>query len=214
MSPLRHEIRRLSTLSAPLVATQLLTMLLWTVDLLLVGRVSVEALNAVTLGRVWIMGTAVSAMGLLFGLDPLASQAHGARDRKRLGDTLLHGSALALLLSLPLAVLWRCTGPLLEAFGQQPETARLAHDYVQTQIPALPFFLLFIALKQYLQARGITRPAMWVSLGANVFHAVAAWVLIFGHAGLPPMGVVGAGIATAATEVLMVVALLVLFSWR
>lgn len=198
-------------LSAPLAATQLLTMMLWTVDLLLVGRVGVEALNAVTLGRLWVMGTVVSAMGLLFGLDPLASQAHGARDRVRLGDSLLHGGALALILSLPLAALWLGTERLLVAWGQVPATARLAHAYVQVQIPALPFFLLFIALKQYLQARGIVRPGMWISLWGNVFHAVAAWALIFGKGGLPRLGAVGAGVATALTQVGMLLALLVVF---
>ena len=176
-------------------------MMLWTTDLLMVGRLGVEALNAVTLGRLWVMGTFTAGMGLLFGLDPLASQAHGARDRERLGDALVNGCGLALLLSLPLAALWWATGPLLLAFGQDPETVRLAKMFVRVQIPALPFFLVFIALRQYLQARGIVRPALWISLGANFVNVSANWVLIYGKFGFPRLGVVGSGLATALTQV-------------
>ncbi|MBZ0089731.1 MAG: MATE family efflux transporter, partial [Thermoanaerobaculia bacterium] len=90
MDSVRREIRRLTALATPVALTQLSAMLLWTVDLLMVGRLGVLPLNAVSLGRMWIMGTTICAMGLIFGLDPIASQAHGARDRRRLGRVLLH----------------------------------------------------------------------------------------------------------------------------
>lgn len=205
-----RESRRLTTLAAPVALTQLSSMLLWTIDLLMVGRIDVLSLNAVSLGRIWVMGTSICAMGLIFGLDAIASQAHGARNRQRLGDVLLHSGVLALGVSLPLGALWLATEPLLLLLGQDPATVALAHRYVVMQIPSLPFFLLFIALKQYLQARGIVRPAMWVSFAACGANAFLNWLLIFGHWGLPRMGAVGAGVATAITEVLMLLGLLLL----
>ena len=203
-----REARRLTLLATPVALTQLSSMLLWTIDLLMVGRIDVLSLNAVSLGRIWVMGTSICAMGLVFGLDAIASQAHGAHDRERLGDVLLHAGALALAVSVPLGALWLGTERLLLAFGQDPATAALAHRFVVVQIPGLPFFLLFVALKQYLQARGIVRPAMWVSFAACGLNALLNWVLIFGHWGLPRMGAVGAGVATAVTELMMLLALL------
>lgn len=203
-----REVRRLTILATPVALTQLSSMLLWTIDLLMVGRIDVLSLNAVSLGRIWVMGTSICAMGLIFGLDAIASQAHGARDRERLGGVLLHAGALALAVSLPLGVLWLATERILLAFGQEAATAALAHRFVVVQIPGLPFFLLFVALKQYLQARGIVRPAMWVSFAACGLNAGLNWLLIFGHGGLPQMGAVGAGVATALTEVLMLAGLL------
>ncbi len=208
MSANREESRALLGLAAPVALTQLSTMLLGTVDLLMVGRLDVLSLNAVSLGRIWVLGTSIVAMGLLFGLDAVAAQAHGARNRERLRDVLLHAAVLALLISVPLGALWLATDRMLGAFGQDAATVALAHRYVIVQIPALPCFLLFVALKQYLQARGIVRPAMWVSFGANVFNAFANWVLIFGHLGAPRLGAVGTGVATAITEVAMLGALL------
>ena len=203
-----REVRRLTLLATPVALTQLSSMLLWTIDLLMVGQIDVLSLNAVSLGRIWVMGTSICAMGLIFGLDAIASQAHGARDRQRLGDTLLHAGALAVAVSVPLGALWLATGRILLAFGQDPATAALAHRFVLVQIPGLPFFLLFVALKQYLQARGIVRPAMWVSFAACGLNAGLNWLLIFGHGGLPRLGAVGAGAATAVTEAAMLFGLL------
>ena len=203
-----REVRRLTLLATPVALTQLSSMLLWTIDLLMVGQIDVLSLNAVSLGRIWVMGTSICAMGLIFGLDAIASQAHGARDRQRLGDTLLHAGALAVAVSVPLGALWLATGRILLAFGQDPATAALAHRFVLVQIPGLPFFLLFVALKQYLQARGIVRPAMWVSFAACGLNAGLNWLLIFGHGGLPRLGAVGAGAATAVTEAAMLLGLL------
>ena len=208
MPTVRFEIRKLSALAGPITVTQLASMMLLTVDLLMVGRLGVTALNAVSLGRLWVIGTSIVALGLSFGQDALSAQAHGARNRRRLGGVLLHASVLALAISLPLAALWLATGPILEALGQDPEVARLAHRYVVAQIPALPFFMLFGALKQYLQARGIVRPEMWIALAMNVVNGLLNWAFIFGHLGAPRMGVVGAGVATAISEILMLVALL------
>ena len=49
---------------------------------------------------------------------------------------------------------------------------------------------------------------MWVVLLANLLNALLNWLLIFGHFGLPALGVVGAGIATGATEIAMFLLLL------
>ena len=75
-----REVRKLTLLATPVALTQLSSMLLWTIDLLMVGRIDVLSLNAVSLGRIWVMGTSICAMGLIFGLDAIASQAHGARN--------------------------------------------------------------------------------------------------------------------------------------
>ena len=207
MGPIRAEMRRLAALALPVAATQVSTMMLGVVDTLMVGRASVSALAAASIGNVWIFGTLQVMSGILFGLDPIVAQAHGAGDGSRAALALQRGIALALYLSLPLAVLWTVGDGFLRFTGQDPELARDAQRFIAVQIPSIPFFLAFGALRQYLQGREIVRPAMWVILLANVVNAGLDWVLIFGHWGLPALGLVGAGIATALTRVLCFVAL-------
>jgi MATE family multidrug resistance protein len=81
---------------------------------------------------------------------------------------------------------------------------------VRVQIPSVPFFLAFAALRSQLQGREIMRPAMWATLVANVSNALLNWALIFGHLGLPALGLEGAGIATSINRVLMLGVLVLL----
>jgi len=207
MAPIRAEMRRLAALALPVAATQVSTMMLGVVDTLMVGRASVSALAAASIGNVWIFGTLQLVSGILFGLDPIVAQAHGSGDGARAGLALQRGLVLALYLSVPLAALWTLGAGFLRATGQDPALARDAQRFIAVQIPSIPFFLAFGALRQYLQGREIVRPAMWVILLANLVNAALDWVLIFGHLGLAPLGLVGAGIATALTRVLCFVAL-------
>jgi MATE family multidrug resistance protein len=197
---LRTEIRKMAALGVPVAAAQLSTMLLGFVDTVMVGRVSVEAIGAVALANVWVFGTLMFANGVLMGIDPVVAQAHGAGDGERAGRALQTGLVLAVLLALPVAGLWLGTERFLLATGQDPELARLAHAYTVVQLPSIPCFLAYGALRQYLQGREHMRPALWVILAANVFNVFFNWVFIFGNLGAPPLGVVGAGIATTLTR--------------
>jgi MATE family multidrug resistance protein len=201
VSALRSEIRKMAALGLPVAATQLSTMLLGVVDTIMVGRVSVEAMAAVALANVWIFGTLMFVGGVLFGLDPIIAQAHGARDGERVGRALQTGLGMALLLSVVVALLWTQVESFLLLMGQDPQTSALAARYTRVQIPSIPFFLVYSALRQYLQAREHMRPAMWVILVANLVNVIANWALIFGHLGSPALGLVGAGIATSLTRI-------------
>ncbi len=201
MTPIRAEIRRLAALALPVAATQVGTMLLGVVDTLMLGRVDTQALAAAAIANVWIYGTSQFAIGMLCGIDPIVAQAHGAREGAIAGQAIQRGLVLSVLLSVPLALCWLGSERFLVATGQAPALAKLAQEYTAVQIPSLPFYLAFHALRQYLQGREIVRPALLVMVVANVVHIVGNWALIFGHLGAPELGLVGAGIATSLTRI-------------
>lgn len=207
MTPVRAELRRLTALALPIAATQVSNMLLGVVDTLMLGRFSVEALSAASLANVWIWGSLHLAMGILFGVDPIVAQAHGARDGARAAFALQRGLVLALCLSVPLALLWLGTEEFLRATGQDAALSAAAERYTRLQIPSVPFFLAFLALRQYLQGREIVRPALVVILFANVVNAVLNYALIFGHLGAPRLGLDGAAIATSLSRAACLLAL-------
>jgi MATE family multidrug resistance protein len=208
VAPVRTHVRRLLALAVPATAAQVGAMLLQVVDVAMLGRLSVHALDAAALGRVWVLGTVIVGMGLVLGMDPVAAQAVGAGDRRRLDGAFGSGIALALLASLPIGALWLFTGPILRLLGQEPALAADAQRYVFAQLPGLPFFLVFLAAKQFLQAQGSVWPTMWVTFAGNAFNVVANWALIFGRLGMPALDVAGAGLATSLTQVFLAVALL------
>jgi len=200
MTPVGAEIRRLAALALPVAAAQVSNMLLSVVDTLMLGRFSVEALGAASLANVWIWGTLHFAMGILFGIDPIVAQAHGARDGGRAAIALQRGLVLAAGLSVPLALVWLGTEEFLRATGQDAALAAAAERYTRLQIPSIPFFLAFLTLRQSLQCREIVRPALWAIVGANVVNVAGNWALIFGHLGLPALGLEGAALATALSR--------------
>lgn len=208
MSPLRAEIRKVTQLAVPVVGATVGTMLMGAVDTAMVGRVSREALASASLGGVWIFGTFLFFQGVLMGMDPLVSQAHGRGDGAASGRALQRGVVLALLLSIPMAALWAFAGDFLALTGQDPELIAEAHRYVAVQIPSAPFLLVFVAVRQYLLGRELMRPPMWVVAVANVFNAFFNYALIFGHLGMPELGLFGAGIATTLTRVVMCLAMI------
>ena len=204
---LRGEFRQLFKLALPVAITQLGYMLFGVVDLLMVGRLDTESLSACVLGNSWVSGTLLIGMGLVFGMDPIVSQAHGAGDVRKLGRALQQGLVLALVASIPVALLWISTEQALLLFGQDPGSAALAQEYVTAQLPSIPFFLLFTALRQYLTGRGIVAPSLVVVLVANLLNALFDWALVFGNLGMPELGLVGAGITTSITRGSMLVML-------
>ena len=123
---LRGEIRKLASLALPVALTQLGYMLFGVVDLMMVGRVGTAEIAACQLGNTWIFGTLLFGIGVVYGMGPIVSQAHGAGDGDRAGRTLQRGIVLALLASVPVSILFLLTQEALVLAGQDPELAALA----------------------------------------------------------------------------------------
>ncbi len=205
--PARSEFRTLFALSAPIALGQVGGMLMGVVDTMMIARVGVPELAAAAIATTWVWSSSSLAQGIVHGMDPIVSQAHGAGDSEGVALALQRGLVLAALVSIPLMLLWAATGTILGWLGQDPEVAALTQVYIVARLPSALGFLFFIALRQYLAGRGITRPAMWIMLGGNGINILLNWVLIFGHLGFPPLGLFGAGIATGITNFLLPLAL-------
>ena len=88
-------------LAMPLVAAEVGWMLMGVVDTMAVGRVSADALGAISIGTTIFYNVAIFAGGLLLGLDTLVSQAFGAGALEECRRWLIQGLWLALFLILP-----------------------------------------------------------------------------------------------------------------
>ncbi|MFO7566544.1 MAG: MATE family efflux transporter [Enhygromyxa sp.] len=205
-------VRKLFTIAGPVVLTQLGMMAFGVVDIVMLGQVGVAELDAAALGNLWLFGTAIFGIGVIFGLDPIIAQAIGRDQGERAGLALQRGCVLAALISIPLiASVWLAQEVLL-LFGQDPELAREAESYLTIQSWSVLPLLWFYALRQYLQAREIVSPALWVTLLANLANIVGNELLIFPHElgplSLPGYGLRGAGLASALTRTLLAVGLI------
>jgi len=207
--PLRHEIKAVIHLAIPVAISQVGMMLMGFVDTLMLGRLSAEALAAGALGHSISIALTVFPMGVLMALDPLVAQAFGAGDHGRVAARFQQGLVLATVMVLPVALLMWWGGSLMRITGQSPVIVDLSTLYLRALIPGNAFFLLFVAIRQTLQAMSLVRPALIAILVANVVNVLANYALIFGHFGFPALGVLGSGWATSFSRSVMLLGLLV-----
>jgi MATE family multidrug resistance protein len=210
------EARSILHLAAPIALAQFGLMAMGLVDTAVLGRVSKADLAAAALGRNIGFTAQTLSMGLAMALEPLASQAVGARDPHRAWRAFistLETIAFAWLPTVALALVGTLVLPLL---GVEPVVVARTRIFLVAWAPGLFAFPCFIAAKTYLQANSLTRPALVAVIVANVVNLVVCSLLVRGDdalasvglpgVGLPRLGALGSGIAlTVAGAILSVI---------
>lgn len=203
----RDEVSRLVRLATPIVLAQLGLIGMGVTDVVMSGRVSGATLAAVSIGNAYHWSFVVFGQGILFALDPIVSQAFGARDSDAIRRAFRHGIALALMLTIPFIAVFQFGAPLLRLLGQPPEVIPLADGFVRALAPGLLAHFLFLVLRQTLQAQSITRYALAAVIIAILSNLFFNWLFLFGPFGLPRLGAVGTGISTTISRFVMLGAL-------
>ena len=205
----RLELRPMLSLAVPVVVGELGWMAMGVVDTMMVGRLGTEALGALSIGRVLFMGLAVFGIGLLLGLDTVASQAFGSRNPLDGMVSLIQCVYLCFVIGPVATGLFRLGLIPLRSFGIDAEVLAVAVPYMQALgWSALPLFL-YTTFRRYLQAINHVRPVMLALVSANLVNVFANWILIFGRLGAPALGAEGAGWATTIAMTYMALFLLV-----
>lgn len=212
------EFRAMLALGWPLVLTNLAQIALTTTDVIVIGRLGASALAAGTLGANLYMGLLMFAIGLVVATSSMMASAIG-RKRSVLRDvrrTFRQGLWSAVIVSVPCWMLLWHSESILLLFGQEPQLAAAAQSFVRALQWGLLPALGYIALRSFVSA--LERPvwALLVTGMAILFNIAANWALVFGHLGLPALGLRGSGIATALSNTFMFVglALVVMFGRR
>lgn len=72
--------------------------------------------------------------------------------------------------------------------------------------------MLFNGFKQFTDGITDTKTAMWILLGGNVLNIIGNYLLIYGKLGFPELGLLGAGISTLFSRIMMVVVFVAVFA--
>jgi MATE family multidrug resistance protein len=200
-SPWTSEARELMKLALPLVATQVAQMAVMTTDVIMLGRLSKEALAGAALGNTIFYFAWLFGMGPTAAISPMIAHILGARrsDRANVRAVVRMGFWVTLLLSVPLATFLLFAEQILVFLRQQPPLAAAAGQFVMPLSVGLVFSLGFQVLRSYVTALERPLASLWVMLATIVFNAVADYALIFGHFGFPKLGLFGSGVATACS---------------
>jgi MATE family multidrug resistance protein len=211
--PTRDDFRRLLALGLPITTVQLLLMLPGVEDSVIVGRLGAAALGAIALGATYLFAITGFGLGLLQGVEPVIAQAVGAGEPQAVARAFQRGLLIAMVVSTLAALSFLPVEHMLRLMGQREELIAIVGPYLRVQAPSVYAFLLFVIVRITLQAHHVTRPILVAAVAANVVNIVLCVGLVYGMWGMPRMGTVGAGVATAIARFVML-GVLVAAAWR
>jgi MATE family multidrug resistance protein len=209
------EARELLRLAVPLAATQLAQMIILATDTVMLGHFSKEALAAGALGNtvyflIWLLGS-----GLPMAVSPVIAHVQGKhasankpRDVREVRIAVRMGLWSVALVSLPLLAALIFTRPILLFFQQEPRLAADAAIFVSGLAWGLPCAMAFQVLRSFSTALSRAVPPLVVMGLAILWNAGFDYALIFGHFGAPRLGLYGAGLASASSNIFSFIAML------
>ena len=192
-------------LAWPLILANLTQQTIQATDVLLMGRLGATQLAAATLALNLTFTFNIFLLGLITASSPMMATALGqrfnaVRDVRR---TFRAGLWLIAIAMPPYwFILWH-VGGLMRAFGQAPELAEQGQTFLRAYMWCTAPWLLFQLLRNFVSALERPRIVLWLSLAGIGVNALLSWSLIFGHFGLPALGLVGGGLGSTSTWLMM-----------
>ena len=210
---LRLELWAMLALALPLALTQVGQILIHTTEVFFLARLNAAALASVTIAWTLFYACFLFSLGVAQATAPLIAIAHGARQPRAVRRAVRQGLWVAFLVSLPCGIiLWHGRG-ILAFLGQDPELLDGAETYLRAAVFGLPAAAGFVVLRNFVSTYGRTAPIMAVTYATVVVNVGLSYGLIFGVAGMPGLGILGAGIGAAVSWTLMFLLLLGYCVW-
>jgi len=203
-----QEFKKVVRLGAPMVVTQLLWMSMPVVDNIMVGSLGGDALAALAIAGAYFTFFLVGMIGVISAINPMVSQAHGAKDYALIPKIVHQGLISAFILSTAMVVGLSFSNRILLLLGQPEHLVRLGSEYLHAMAFGVPFQALFICLRQFCDGVEDPKPTIVMVFLASILNIPFDYVLIHGAYGFPKLGVAGAGVATSTLNAFLALGLL------
>jgi putative MATE family efflux protein len=192
----------------PIFIDSVLRMMLGTVDVFMLSRISDTATGAVGLANEIIYFCILMFGFVGIGTSVAVSQYLGAGREKEASRV----SALAITMNLIFGilvsiVLFSFGESLLRLLNLNSEQIGIASHYLKIIGGFMWIEALSYAVSSVIRSSGNTKSVMYVTLGVNLLHVTGNYLLIFGNLGFPEMGVTGAAISTVVSRFVGIIVL-------
>jgi len=178
----------------------------------MVGQLGAAELAAVSLGNSFFFIAMSLGIGFASAITPIVAEADSAKNPVGVKNALKHGLILCGLLSGILYSLMLLAKPVMRNMDQPLEVVDLAIPYLDIIAISIIPLVIFEALKRFSDGLSNTKHPMYATIVANIINVVINYLLIFGSFGFPKLGIIGAGIGTLISRVIMVIFLWIIFT--
>ncbi len=191
------ELKLFAQLGWPIVLTQLFIMLTGTIDAAMAGRYSSLDLAGVSLGGMFLWPAFMLLTGLTMALTPIAAQLRGASKPEEIGHQIRQGLWVCCVSGTILVLIMINAGDVYTSLGIDPAAASIADGYLRAAAWGAPPIVFYVALRHICEGLGKPRPPMIIAGSVIPLNALLNYGFIYGKFGLPELGGVGCGYATA-----------------
>jgi MATE family multidrug resistance protein len=160
---------------------------------------------AVSLAGAMYMMILVLLIGISYGLTPIVAEADAQQKKERIVVHLRHAFVQNFFSSIILFIILFSLAPLLRYSDKPADVSDLAVRYLNVTMLSMIPLSLFFTCKQFAEGMSNTKAAMFITIGANAMNIVLNYFLVFGKAGFPQLGVMGACWATFISRSCMAV---------
>ncbi len=202
------KVREILKIGVPIMLGQACTVILSFADNIMIGWYGVNDLAAASFVNGLINLFIITEMGFSNGMTPVIGSQFGVGDRTGIGRTLKNSIVLNGAVAIAGLLIMAAIYVFLDRFGQEEQLLPLIRPYYIVVAISTLFAMGFNTLKQFTD--GTCQPviSMTVLIGGNILNITGNWVLIYGKAGFPELGLLGAGISTLASRIIMFAAFL------
>jgi multidrug resistance protein, MATE family len=205
-----RELRPTLALALPIIVGQVSQMLMGVTDSVMIGHAGTVPLAASSFGGNVFAIFYVVGIGMMVPVAIFVSRAHGANSPDDAAEYLRHGIVIALGFGLLETLVMVALSTQLGHFGQPSEVMAIVRPFFLLIGASIVPVLVYLALRQFAEAMGRPWVPMVIMLAGVGLNIALNWVFIYGHLGVPALGLTGSGISTLVSRTLGAA---IIFAW-
>ncbi|MDQ0214406.1 MATE family multidrug resistance protein [Oikeobacillus pervagus] len=196
----KEKLQQFLVIFIPIFITQIGMYSMNFFDTMMSGQFSPNDLAGVAIGSSLWVPIFTGLSGILLSITPIVAQLIGANNKKEVPFSVIQGLYAAITLaSFVLIIGGFVLEPILSRMNLEPTVHMIAKNYlIALSFGMIPLFM-YTVLRSFIDALGMTRTSMMITLLTLPINFVLNYLLIFGKFGFPRLGGVGAGYASAMT---------------
>lgn len=202
---------KIARLGLPILIGQLGTIVVGFADTAMVGHYNTPSLASASFVNNLFNVAIFALLGFSYGLTPLAGALFGRGDKRGTGALLRSALVANVAFGVAVTLVMLAIYFNLHRMGQPEELLPLIKPYYLIYLAGLLPIAVFNAFAQWAYAINSTRMPMWIILISNALNIAGNYALIYGHGGLPELGLNGAGVSTLLARLFCALAIVAVF---
>lgn len=209
LKPYLLEVPRLLRLCGPIMVAQVAQTSMSFVDTVMAGQVSATDLAAVAVATSFWLPLILLVQGVIMALTPIISQLNGARRQSEVASAVHQGFWLTILVTLPAMLVLYYSPLALHWMHVDPLLAEKTAGYLHAILWGMPAYAFYQVLRNFSEGLSYTLPTMVIGFIGLMVNVPVNYVLIHGKFGVPELGVVGCGYASALVFWVMLIGMII-----